>query len=113
MKRILVLDDERMTATAVARILKYRYKVDVFVDGYAALEAIRTNTYSCVLSDMDMPAMSGIEFYEKVCCIRPTLAQHFLFHTGSTATIPKGTPRVAKGSRPTVIRDLVERLTSE
>jgi two-component system NtrC family sensor kinase len=111
MKRILILDDERNVATAVARILRGKYQVDVFVDGQEALEAIRVNAYSCVLSDIDMPAMSGIEFYELACRIRPTLAQHFLFHTGSMAQVPQGTQKIAKGSRPTIIRDLVEKLT--
>ncbi len=113
MKRILVLDDEERVATAVARILKSDYQVDVFVDGQEALESIRTNAYSCVLSDVDMPAMSGIEFYKRACCIRPSLARHFLFHTGSTAQVPQGTQKISKGSRPGLIRDLVEKLISE
>lgn len=107
MKRVLVLDDERRIATSVARLLKDLCLVDIFVDGREALKALQTNSYDCILSDVDMPNMSGIEFYRHVSQDHPALQSHFIFHTGSSKKIPEGVCWVQKGVEPNTLQKLV------
>jgi CheY-like chemotaxis protein len=110
MKRVLILDDEKPTANALARILRPFYKVDVFQTGHAALEAILATEYDVIVSDVQMPHMSGPEFYTQVCRIKPMLAQHFMYHTGTP--VFDGLPTVLKGSSPKVLQDMVKSLSS-
>ena len=110
MKRVLILDDEKPTANALARILRPFYKVDVFQTGHFALESIRATKYDVIVSDVQMPHMSGPEFYTQVCCIKPELAEHFMYHTGTP--VSDSVPTVIKGSDPKVIRDMVKSLSS-
>jgi two-component system sensor histidine kinase and response regulator WspE len=42
-------------------LLNKGYKVDVAVDGMEGWNAVRTNRYDLVVSDIDMPRMTGIE----------------------------------------------------
>lgn len=112
MKKVLVLDDERHVAAALARSLQGLYEVDIFTEGSRALQALRSDDYACVLSDLDMPQMSGLEFYQCVRQQYPNLGRYFIFHTGSVTKVPEGVRWVQKGVRANEIRALIESVTS-
>jgi two-component system chemotaxis response regulator CheY len=62
--RILIVDDSRAMRMIVARTLKQtgrRAKVSEAANGLEALAAIREDTPDLVLSDWNMPEMTGIE----------------------------------------------------
>jgi two-component system sensor histidine kinase and response regulator WspE len=61
-RSILVVDDS-ITVREMERkmLLNKGYKVDVAVDGMDGWNAVRTNRYDLVVSDIDMPRMTGIE----------------------------------------------------
>ncbi|HHH43662.1 MAG TPA: hybrid sensor histidine kinase/response regulator [Gammaproteobacteria bacterium] len=62
-KRILVVDDS-ITVREVERnmLVSRGYHVDVAVDGMDGWNAVRTEDYDLVISDIDMPRMNGFEF---------------------------------------------------
>lgn len=66
-KRILVVDDS-LTVREVERQLLERqgWQVDQAVDGMAGWNALRLGDYDLLLSDVDMPRMTGIELTRKV-----------------------------------------------
>ncbi|WP_199753147.1 response regulator transcription factor [Actinoplanes sp. ATCC 53533] len=60
--RILVAEDERILADAVAEWLRREtFAVDVVYDGDAALERLGLNEYDVVLLDRDLPVVHGDE----------------------------------------------------
>jgi DNA-binding response OmpR family regulator len=60
--RILVVEDERLLADAIAEWLREEsHAVDVAGDGAAALERIGVNDYDVVVLDRDLPRVHGDE----------------------------------------------------
>jgi two-component system sensor histidine kinase and response regulator WspE len=61
-KRILVVDDSLTVRELERKLLGNRgYEVEVAVDGMDGWNAVRTQAYDLVVSDVDMPRMDGIE----------------------------------------------------
>jgi DNA-binding response OmpR family regulator len=60
--RVLVVEDERLLADAIAEGLRRQaMAVDVVYDGDAALERLAVNDYDVVVLDRDLPVVSGDE----------------------------------------------------
>jgi len=66
-KRILVVDDSITVREMERKLLENRgYFVDTAVNGMEGWNAVRTNTYDLVISDIDMPRMNGIELVKQI-----------------------------------------------
>lgn len=66
--RILIVEDEAGLAEAVAAILKKeRYSVDIANDGQMGLEYALTDDYDCILLDIMLPKMNGLDV---LSCLR-------------------------------------------
>ena len=64
--KILVLEDnQRLNATIVKRLEAKGYKVDSFIDGKEAYEAL-DNGYMCFILDINVPSLDGIEILKKI-----------------------------------------------
>lgn len=62
MATIVLVEDDADIRTVIGRILQRAgYTVTTAADGAAALQAIQANPPDVVVSDIDMPAMTGIE----------------------------------------------------
>lgn len=108
---MLVLDDEPFLARLSAQVLKQHYDVDVFHQGASALEALKSVTYACVVSDVSMPSMSGMEFYRRAIAIQPRIERRFLFYTGSPeAILIPGIPHLIKSVEVYRLREVVSSL---
>lgn len=60
--KILYIEDEENIARPVIRILqKQNYIVDYSSDGEKGLNLIRLNGYDCIILDLNLPKISGIE----------------------------------------------------
>jgi len=80
--RLLVVDDEVLVARAVRRVFDKEFRVDVALDGQAALEKLRRADYDVVLCDVMMPGISGLDVYRQVRAENEPLARRFVFATG-------------------------------
>ncbi len=59
---ILVIDDEKAIRKALTEILSFEgFTVDEAADGVEGVKKIRENNYDCILCDIKMPKMDGIE----------------------------------------------------
>lgn len=81
---VLVVDDERALATAIARELSGRMQVQAVYTGGEALEALSRSRYDAVLCDLRMPGLSGADVYRRTRARDVPQADRFVFLTGAT-----------------------------
>ncbi len=66
-KSILIAEDSITARTLVKNILESAgYKVQTAVDGLDALTILKTEAFDLVISDIDMPRMSGLDLASKI-----------------------------------------------
>ena len=66
-KRILVVDDSITVRELQRQLLQsHGYAVDTAVDGMEGWNAVRLEPYDLVVSDVDMPRMTGIELITRI-----------------------------------------------
>jgi len=72
LKRILIVDDEAVVLTALSKTLQLEgYEVFAVEDPLAAIHLVQSTPFSVVLSDQQMPALSGLEFLAQVKEVQP------------------------------------------
>jgi two-component system sensor histidine kinase and response regulator WspE len=66
-KRILVVDDSITVREVERKLLEnHGYHVEVAVDGMDGWNAVRSAAYDLIVSDVDMPRMTGIELVSSI-----------------------------------------------
>ncbi len=82
-KRALVVDDDDATVALFRKILTAdRWEVEACTSGQDALAKIAPGRYQLVLSDVHMPELGGIEFFERAIQSDPELKKRFVFISG-------------------------------
>jgi CheY-like chemotaxis protein len=66
MKKVLVVDDDKMNTTMIRSILKDRYDVVTAQNGRQGIEAVKKERPDLVILDVQMPEMSGFEFMNEI-----------------------------------------------
>lgn len=65
--RICIIEDEQSIAEPLQRILeKHGFAVDVAADGELGLRYIQSTFYDCIILDINLPKISGIECIRKL-----------------------------------------------
>ena len=66
-KRITVVDDDASVRKALTRLLKtVGYRVDGFVSAEEYLESVTNEEVDCLILDVHLPGMSGLELMAKL-----------------------------------------------
>jgi len=71
---VLIVDDDEDTAMLVADGLRRRgLETEAVTSGQACLESLRSRTYDVVVTDIEMPGLSGVELRPstiatRICC---------------------------------------------
>jgi EAL domain-containing protein (putative c-di-GMP-specific phosphodiesterase class I) len=66
-RAVLVVDDEVRIARALVRVLGAAgFDVEIAVDGRQAVEAVKNRAFDVIISDINMPGMSGIALLRAV-----------------------------------------------
>jgi CheY-like chemotaxis protein len=82
-KRALVVDDDEATVALFRKILTAdQWEVEAFTSGHEALAQIRPGRFQLVLSDIHMPEIGGVEFYDRAIKGDPQLKRRFVFISG-------------------------------
>ena len=84
-ENILVVDDSEPTVSLLSAILSREGQVETASNGKEALEKIKQKYYRAILTDVDMPVMDGMEFYEAAVKIYPDIRKRIIFSTGHDA----------------------------
>jgi Response regulator receiver domain len=72
--RVLIVDDEPMIRMLLSDALGARgYRMACAKDGFSALLQIEKEIPDFILSDLNMPGMSGFEFLSVVRCMYPSI----------------------------------------
>ena len=72
--RILVVDDDRSMAKTLVDIFKVKgYEAEAAYSGPEALEKVAAGPFDCVLTDIKMPKVNGVELYRAIKARRPDL----------------------------------------
>ena len=71
---ILVVDDDRRMARTLVDILTIKgYRAEAAHSGVEALEKVKKGCFDCILSDIKMPQMNGVELYRVIKQMQPEL----------------------------------------
>ena len=87
--RILVVDDDVMIHRTVKRLLRDHELVCTESARDALALLARGETFDLILSDLMMPNMTGIEFYNELVAHYPALARRVVFVTGGALATVK------------------------
>ena len=73
--RILLIDDDRVFGIWVAHVVAKRggYEFRHIMDPLAGLRCVQTEPWDLVITDMEMPGMTGLELIERVHLCEPGL----------------------------------------
>lgn len=100
--RILVVEDEPMIVSWLARVIELDHEVLTFTDPVAALAELRAGQrFDVILCDLSMPEMSGTEFWTALSAEVPEQAQRVVFITGGAYT-PRLRQELDAAGRPVV-----------
>jgi DNA-binding NtrC family response regulator len=71
--RVLVIDDEPDLTDVLTLILEDDYETTVFNNPVEALKVIETGTFQLVLTDLNMPQMSGVDVIHQIRKVKPKI----------------------------------------
>ena len=83
---VFVVDDDPGVLRAIARLLRFEFAVRPYDSPWSFLDAVHPDTPGCILLDLAMPGVSGLELQERLIesgCMQPVV---FLSGHGSVRT---------------------------
>lgn len=84
MIRILYVEDDADLRISFRRMYQRNYEVTVAENGLKGLEILRREgfQFDCVVSDIQMPELGGLDLFEKILEENPGFASKVIFTTG-------------------------------
>ena len=82
-----IVDDDPSFRTAIGRLLRASgYRVAIYETGFQALENLPNDERGCILLDVRMPGLSGLQLQEHLAKMRHALPIIFISGHGDIAT---------------------------
>ena len=89
--RILVVDDNEMMSKTLKDILKIKGHVaEVAHTGTEALKKLEQNNFACVLSDIKMPGLNGVDLFREIKTRQPDIPVVLMTAYATTNLIQEG-----------------------
>jgi CheY-like chemotaxis protein len=112
-EKILLVDDSEAILELMEAILEHQALIEKAADAGEGMRKIEKFYFDLIISDVNMPRVSGLKFYEQAVRLDPLLKDRFLFYTsdpaGETLAFLQRhhLPYLIKPSRISEIRDTV------
>ena len=85
MPRVLVVDDEPRIAQSLMRLFKRSIRLVAETDGASTLQRlVHDRDFDVILCDLTMQGMSGVQLFQELQRLYPSLARRVVFSTGGT-----------------------------
>jgi two-component system response regulator HydG len=113
--RILIVDDDQRMTRTLADILSVAgHEVVEANSGAQALEKVSTQTFDCVLTDVKMPEMNGVELHRQLRLAQPGLPVMLMTAYAADELIRQGLDEGVVGvfDKPLAINQLLAFFTS-
>ena len=119
--RVMLVDDEPLVVQSIERLLRNDYDITIAHSGRDAIGYIASGVrFDAIVSDVMMPAMSGIELNEELQRVAPDQAQRMIFLSGGVFTAQTrerlqqlGAPQLAKPVAAPELRACVMRMATD
>lgn len=85
-EKLLIVEDETPIRELIAKVLGRQGAIETATNGREALDKTKENFFNAVISDIDMPVMSGLEFYQKAVEMDPEIGRRFVFCSGEVTS---------------------------
>lgn len=83
--KLLIVDDDELIRNVLSKLLRQEFSIESVDDASKAVDLITDELYDVVLSDIDMPIMTGDEMYFLVKEKNEKMSKRILFMTGGTS----------------------------
>lgn len=113
--KILLAEDEQALSTAVSAVLSFSgYTVDTAADGKEAVEKAKSQLYDCMIFDIMMPRLDGIEALAQIRALGITTPVIFLTAKAETDDKITGLDAGADDylTKPFAMKELLARIRS-
>lgn len=85
--RVLIVDDDKEVLGMFHSIVARKFEVSSYSDSREALKALQAGEkFDCIVCDLMMPNIGGMEFYQKLKEISPDQQNKIIFVTGGSFT---------------------------
>ncbi len=81
-KKLLIVEDSSLVIQTLSAIFKKEFLIETAENGEEALKKVNEKYFDVIVSDIDMPLMNGIAFYNQAVRKDPAIGERFLFFTG-------------------------------
>ena len=112
--RVLVVDDDPSTAKTLNDILRATgHRAEMAHSGLEALARVKQATFDCLVSDIRMPGMNGVELYRAIKAHQPNLPTVLMTAYAADRLVGEGLEEGAMAAltKPLDIERLLELLT--
>lgn len=113
--RVLVVDDDRRMARTLADILTVKgYEAEAAYSAAEALEKAKERHFDCLLTDIKMPEMNGVELHEAIGRVQPDLPVVLMTAYSTDKLVAKGLKEgaIASLTKPLDINQLLSFFSS-
>jgi len=83
MKALVIDDNDSLRYMFQSFLENMGFTTDEAENGSVAFEKLQDSDYDVIVSDMDMPVVNGMEFYQLVSSFRPQMLNRIVFSTGN------------------------------
>jgi CheY-like chemotaxis protein len=81
-EHILIIDDDQLFVEFLKKLLWHEGKIETAQNGREGLQKIKETYFDLIISDIYMPLMDGIEFYNKASAYDPEIRKRIMFISG-------------------------------
>lgn len=95
-KRVLIVENNLTVARMLEALAGDQVDVIIARDGCEGGACLRQGHFDLIVSEIELPNMNGIEMYQKISAIDPSICSRFIFFTGSENSEHLNFVRVSK-----------------